>query len=151
MNVDPCNKTCKRFQLFGRDIKEHILQHIKRCFVVPNTLYEILISPPRIILYILYHGLECVSFIANLFCSPRLSTPAITMPATLPICVRFDYFMGGFNIGRLTVYDSTREWEDRVFDKTGHQGNDWISTQETLLEFRDDSKVHSLFIRMQYY
>ncbi len=63
------------------------------------------------------------------------------MPATMPICVQFDYFMGGSRVGRLTVYDSTREGEDRVFDKTGHQGKKWTSAQETLQEFGDGSQV----------
>ncbi len=69
------------------------------------------------------------------------------MPTTLPICVRFDYFMASFGVGRLTMYGSSMEGEDRVFDKTGQQGNDWTSAQKTLDEFRDGSKVHSHFIK----
>ncbi len=61
------------------------------------------------------------------------------MPASRPICVRFDYSMAGTGVGRLSVYDSSRE--DRVFDKTGHQDYNWITTQETLQDFANESKV----------
>ena len=95
--------------------------------------------------------LKVVSFSYQPAFSLRLSTPPITMPATLPICVRFDYFMGGSKVGRLTVYDSRREGEDRMFDKRGHQGNNWNLAQETLQAFRNGSKVHSCFIKRGYF
>ena len=60
------------------------------------------------------------------------------------MCVEFSYHMYGENIGRLEVWQSTRQSRP-FFDKRGDQGDEW-STIQTDIELDDEETVSAGYI-----